>query len=206
MLPRLFTPFSQADSTLDRSRGGLGLGLALVKSLVELHGGQVSARSDGPGAGAEFTFSIPLRPPQEREAVPAPSPARPGRRRVLVVEDNRDAAETLREVLELGSHEVAVAHDGPAALESARSVRPEVVLCDIGLPGMDGYAVARAFRADPALRDAYLVALTGYAMPDDHEKARAAGFDEHVAKPAGTERLEALLARAPARAAQEEAE
>jgi two-component system CheB/CheR fusion protein len=161
----------------------------------------VAARSDGPGTGAEFTFSIPLRPPPERGAAPAFPASRAEGRRVLVVEDNVDAAETLREVLELGSHEVAVAHDGAAALEKARQLVPEVVLCDIGLPGMDGYEVARAFRADPRLRSAYLVALTGYAMPDDHARAREAGFDEHVAKPAGTEHLEAILARAPARSA-----
>jgi two-component system CheB/CheR fusion protein len=120
---------------------------------------------------------------------------------VLVVEDNMDAADTLRDLLELGAHAVAVAYDGPSALERARGFAPEVVLCDIGLPGMDGYAVARAFRADPALRSAYLVALTGYAMQDDDSRAREAGFDEHLAKPAGLDRIEAALARAPVRSA-----
>lgn len=200
MLPRLFEPFAQADSTLDRSRGGLGLGLALVKSVVELHGGEVAARSDGPGAGSEFTFSIPLRPPASRAAEGAPSTAAASGRRVLLVEDNVDAAETLREALELGSHRVAVAYDGPTALETARRLMPDVVLCDVGLPGMTGYEVARAFRSDPVLRSTYLVALTGYAMPEDVEKARAAGFDEHLAKPAATDRIESLLARVPPRA------
>jgi two-component system CheB/CheR fusion protein len=197
MLPRLFEPFAQADSTLDRSRGGLGLGLALVKSVVELHGGRVAARSDGPGMGAEFAVSLPLRPESLPDAGPTECPGAGPGRRVLVVEDNVDAADTLREVLEIGGHQVAIAHDGTSALDQARQLRPEVVLCDIGLPGMDGYEVAKAIRADAELCSAYLVALTGYAAPDDLARARQAGFDEHVAKPAGTDRLERILARAP---------
>jgi signal transduction histidine kinase/CheY-like chemotaxis protein len=200
MLARLFEPFAQADSTLDRSRGGLGLGLALVKSIVELHGGSVAARSDGPGTGAEFGFSLPLRPAQPEPAAPSAACAEAGTRRVLIVEDNEDAAETLREVLELARHEVAVAHDGATALELARRFRPEVVLCDIGLPSTDGYAVARAFRADPELRSAHLVALTGYATPEDHLRAHEAGFDQHLAKPAPIEAIERILAGAAARA------
>jgi signal transduction histidine kinase/ActR/RegA family two-component response regulator len=199
MLARLFEPFAQADSTLDRTRGGLGLGLALVKSIVELHGGRVTARSDGPGTGAEFGFSLPLRAEPRDRAAPPVARAEAGTRRVLIVEDNEDAAETLREVLELAHHEVAVAHDGASALELARRFRPDVVLCDIGLPSTDGYAVARAFRADAELRSAHLVALTGYATPDDHARARDAGFDQHVAKPAPIEAIERILAGAPAR-------
>jgi signal transduction histidine kinase/ActR/RegA family two-component response regulator len=200
MLPRLFEPFAQADATLDRSRGGLGLGLALVKSVVELHGGGVRARSDGPGTGAEFSFWLPLLAAQRGDAAARPAAARPLGRRVLVVEDNPDAAETLREVLELGGHDVVVAVDGRTALEKARRLLPDLVLCDIGLPEMDGYAVARALRADPVLRSVRLVALTGYAMPDDHARARQAGFDEHLAKPAGLDQLEGILQRAPSRA------
>jgi len=193
---RLFEPFVQADSTLDRSAGGLGLGLSIAKKLLELHGGSIVASSAGPGAGAEFVFTLPLG----AEAVAgqaAPEP-RPAKRRVLVIEDGDDAAESLRDALELGGHVVEVAADGPAGLEAARVFRPEVVLCDIGLPGMDGYEVARALRADPATRNVRLVALTGYAAPDDEARAREAGFDVHVAKPPSIGAIEELLADAPA--------
>ena len=194
-------PFTQADRTLDRSAGGLGLGLALVKSLVELHGGEVSAHSEGIGQGAEFT----LRLPADASPVPSRAPQEPAgpserARRVLVIEDNADAAESLKQALELAAHEVAIALDGVRGLEMARAFRPEVVLCDIGLPGMDGYAVARAFRSDGALRDIMLVALSGYALPQDVERARAAGFDRHLAKPADLAALEQILAQLPARA------
>jgi PAS domain S-box-containing protein len=196
VFPRLFEPFSQGDATLDRSRGGLGLGLALVRRLVELHGGTVSARSDGLGCGAEFTVTIPLRPgAAARPPGPAPAAA-PGPRRVLVVDDNVDAAVTLCDLLELSGHEVAIAHDGAEALVRARAFAPDAVLCDIGLPGMDGYAVARALRADPTLGDVFLVALTGYALPDDLRRASEAGFDAHLAKPPPLERIETLLLRA----------
>jgi len=195
----LFQPFMQADTTLDRSEGGLGLGLALVKGLVELHRGSIEARSDGPGKGSEFEVAIPLAPP-----APAPTPpeaaAPPGvRRRVLVIEDNEDAGETLREVLELQGHEVvAVARSGPDGLASARAARPDVVLCDIGLPAMDGYEVARAFRADAALRGTRLVALSGYAQPEDLTRAAEAGFDAHLAKPPDLDALQRFLTGLPA--------
>lgn len=191
----LFEPFSQAARTLDRSRGGLGLGLSLVKVLVELHGGSVRASSDGPGRGAEFTVRLPLGvapevmpPPDETEA------ARP--RRVLVVEDNVDAADSLKEALELLGHEVRVAYDGTEGLTVARGFRPEVVLCDIGLPSMDGYQVARLFQADQVLRETVLVALTGYAQPEDRRRATEAGFAFHLAKPLSIEDLERVLASA----------
>jgi PAS domain S-box-containing protein len=195
MLPRLFQPFTQADTTLDRSKGGLGLGLALVRGLVEMHGGAVSADSDGPDRGAEFTLRLPL----DGAAPPAPAPARPEaspgrfRRRMLVIEDNVDAAESLREALQLGGHTVEVAFSGAEGMARARTFHPEVILCDIGLPEMNGYQVARAVRTDPALRQVTLVALTGYAAPDDIARSRAAGFDAHVAKPATLESLEAAL-------------
>jgi len=197
LVARIFQPFAQAETTLDRSRGGLGLGLALVKGLVELHGGEVVATSAGLGQGSEFVVRLPL----ELDAVAAapPGPASPARRarRVLIIEDNADAAESLREALEFGAHEVAVASTGPEGLAAARTFRPEVVLCDIGLPGMDGFAVARAFRADAALAAAYLVALSGYALPEDLQRAQEAGFQRHLAKPPSLEALEALLAEAP---------
>jgi PAS domain S-box-containing protein len=201
MLPRIFEPFAQGKQALDRSAGGLGLGLALVKGLVELHGGDVTVRSDGVGRGAEFTLRIPA----ERAA---PSPPRPELKlvqarglRVLVIEDNVDAAETLKDVLEYQGHEVAVAFNGPGGLEKARAFMPDLVLCDIGLPGMDGYEVARAFRADDRLEDVPLIAMTGYALAEDQQRAAQAGFDRHLAKPVDLAVLERVLAELPARRA-----
>ncbi|MGE5550487.1 MAG: ATP-binding protein [Bacteroidota bacterium] len=194
MFPLLFQPFIQADRTLDRSRGGLGLGLALVKGLVELHGGRVSATSEGIGKGSEFVVRLPCEEtPDEAEPPPAARPGFACRRRVLIIEDNVDVAESLRELIELDEHVVAVAHSGPEGLATARQFRPEVLLCDIGLPGMDGYDVARAFRADAALRSVFLVALSGYALPEDLRRAREAGFDRHLAKPPTPAELERAL-------------
>ena len=197
LLAHLFEPFMQADRTLDRSMGGLGLGLALVKGLVELHGGEVEARSEGAGKGAEFTVRLPLR--AERAVHEGRLPAAGARRsrRVLIIEDNVDAADSLREVLGFGQHQVEVALSGDEGIHKAQAFRPEVILCDIGLPGIDGYAVARAMRADPVLRGIYLVALSGYASPEDLDRARQAGFDRHLAKPAQLEKLEEILAAAP---------
>jgi PAS domain S-box-containing protein len=196
MLPRLFQAFVQADSTLDRSKGGLGLGLALVKGLVESHGGSVSVASSGAGAGAAFTIRLPLEVtgPRTTPAQRSPPAEQVSPRRVLVIEDNGDAADTLRDVLGLGRHTVEVACDGPDGLEKARTFHPEVVLCDIGLPRMDGYEVARRMRADPELRHAALIALSGYAQPDDVAMAAAAGFDAHLAKPPSIEALEKVMA------------
>jgi PAS domain S-box-containing protein len=192
VLGHLFQPFTQAAQTLDRSRGGLGLGLALVKTLVELHGGQVQVTSEGQGRGAQFSVRLPLEA-APRRAAPA-GEARPNRPcRVLVIEDNREAADSLEMVLELVGHKVKVAYDGPSGLTVAKDFRPEVVLCDVGLPGMSGYDVARAFRARDDLRGAVLVALTGYALPEDKRRALEAGFAHHVAKPASLETLERLL-------------
>jgi signal transduction histidine kinase len=201
-LAHLFEPFVQAAQTLGRTRGGLGLGLALVKGLVEMHGGEVTAHSEGEGKGAEFTVTLPLQP----QAGPRPAlthlPGRPASaRRVLVIEDNEDAAESLREVLELDDHAVTVAYSGPMGIEVARRLQPDVVLCDIGLPGMDGYGVARALRADPdpRLRSTFLVALSGYASQEDVTRSKEAGFDRHVAKPPSIEVLEKLIQEASAR-------
>ena len=191
-------PVRAGGRSLDRTRGGLGLGLSLVKGLVELHGGTVEARSDGPGRGAEFldpaaararAAGAPRRAVPERTTMP--------RHRVLVIEDNLDAAETLREMLLMWDHEVEVAHDGREGLEKARAFRPDVVLCDIGLPVMDGYEVARALRADPALASAFLVAVTGYASAEDQRRAAEAGFDRHLGKPVPIEDIEEVLATAP---------
>lgn len=196
VLGRLFEPFVQADATLDRSKGGLGLGLALARALVELHGGKISAQSDGPGTGAEFIVRIPLERTEEASAQLG-SVRRQGsaRRvlRVLLIEDNVDAAETLKEALSLQGHEVATAATGLDGIAKARAFRPDVVLCDIGLPGIDGFEVARRMRGDPVLRAACLIALSGYAGPEDLERSREAGFVQHVAKPPDLAALETAM-------------
>ncbi len=196
LLHGLFTPFTQARQTLARTEGGLGLGLAFVKGLVELHGGSVTAESAGTGRGTEVTVSLPLLASAKTAQDPgASSPARSQPRRVLVVDDNHDAAESLADLLRTLGHEVEVAYDGPTAVERARAGTPDVVLCDIGLPGMSGYDVARALRADGAGggNGVKLVALSGYAQPEDVKLAVEAGFDVHVAKPAELAVLERLL-------------
>jgi PAS domain S-box-containing protein len=199
LIERLFEPFMQGDDTLDRNSGGLGLGLALVKGLVELHGGEVNAYSAGRNQGAEFTVRLPLQAEVESTAqiARAESLPQPGRR-VLIVDDDRDVADGLRAALEIHTHEVAVAHNGPEALAAARLFKPDVVFCDIGLPGMNGYEVARAFRADGAFRSTLLVALSGYAQSEDLAKASAAGFDQHLAKPPNIEKIKRICAGARA--------
>jgi signal transduction histidine kinase/ActR/RegA family two-component response regulator len=199
MLARVFQPFAQADATLDRSKGGLGLGLALVKGLVELHGGTISAHSPGLGQGAEFVVRLPLALEEiaAKGRVRSRHLAPGGHRHVLIIEDNHDAADSLRDVLEFSEHEVEVAYDGFEGIAKAREHKFEVILCDIGLPGMDGFAVARYLRADHALKDVYLVALSGYTLPEDVERAFAAGFDRHIAKPPDLYELEQIFARVP---------
>jgi signal transduction histidine kinase/ActR/RegA family two-component response regulator len=194
LLTRVFELYSQGDQSMQRSRSGLGLGLALVKGLVELHHGSVRAASAGTGCGAEFRVSLPLAPDSassEDETGPSRPVVEP--LRILVIEDNRDAAETLRVLLELHNHQVVVAHSGPAGLESARQFRPQTVLCDLGLPGMDGLAVARALRASPGIGSPFLVALTGYGSEDDQKRCHEAGFDAHLVKPVEVEELQKLL-------------
>ena len=197
----LFKAFVQGEKTLDRSRGGLGLGLSLVRGIAELHGGSVAARSEGVGKGSEFIVRLPTTEapaPATAEAEP-PSASRTSRRRVLVVEDNQDAAEALRDLLEvLGGHEVNVAYDGESGVDAIQRYTPDIVLCDLGLPGIDGYEVARRVRADGVSARARLVALSGYASADDIERALRAGFDYHVAKPPDARRLLDLVADAGA--------
>ena len=194
-LRTIFEPFVQAKQTLARSEGGLGLGLALVKGLVSMHGGEVMARSAGIGRGTEFVVSLPLDRRRSVRTRPERGGERgaPTGRQVLVVDDNPDAAETLAELLKMVGHKVVVAHDGPSALALAKADPPDVVLCDIGLPGMDGYELARQLRAGGA-RAIRLVAVSGYAQPEDVARATEAGFEAHVAKPLDPEELARIIA------------
>jgi two-component system CheB/CheR fusion protein len=197
MLPRVFDLFAQADQALDRSQGGLGIGLTLVKQLVELHGGEVEAHSDGLNRGAEFVVRLPAVVHEKKAAAPASGPGAGdhGRARVLIVEDNADAAESMLLLLELLGHHVRVAGDGPSALEAARANPPDVMLVDIGLPGMDGYELARHVRQDEHLRRVILVALTGYGREEDRQQAFAAGFDYHLVKPVDIDKFQGLVAQ-----------
>jgi PAS domain S-box-containing protein len=197
-LAEVFVPFTQARQSLDRAAGGLGLGLALVKALVELHGGTVTAASGGAGKGTEIVVRLPVTTARPR-AVPAAAPHATAGRRVLVIEDNALAAEALRILLELDGHEVRVSHDGATGVETARGFHPHVVLCDLGLPGMSGYEVARILREDERTAHAMLVALSGYTLPEDRARAANAGFLFHLAKPPNHDTLKELLNIAPAR-------
>ncbi|HET7730151.1 MAG TPA: ATP-binding protein [Usitatibacter sp.] len=193
LLQRLFQPFSQGDNDLARGRGGLGLGLALSKSLVQLHGGRIEARSEGKGRGAEFVVTLPLTAaPAESQAARAEARAA-GSRRVLIVEDNADAAETLRMALELNGHVVDTAGGGLEGVDKAARMVPEFVFCDIGIPGIDGFEVARRLRADARLSGTRLIALSGYATPEDRRRSAAAGFDDHLAKPVTVDALLRVL-------------
>jgi signal transduction histidine kinase/ActR/RegA family two-component response regulator len=200
-LTRIFDTFAQADKSLARSRGGLGLGLALVKGLVELHRGTVEASSAGLGLGSEFTIRLPLNAgPVSRPAAIQPVQAASQAHRILVIEDNRDAAESTRMLLTLIGHEVETAHAGEAGLALAKTFLPQVVLCDIGLPGgMSGYDVAKKLRQDPAFKSTYVIALTGYGRDEDHQRTREAGFDLHLIKPVDMATLKRTLASLPRR-------
>lgn len=195
-LPRVFAPFAQEERSLERAAGGLGIGLTLVKSLIELHGGSAEAHSEGPGRGSTFVVRLPaaeavVRP--EGTAVTAVAGAAPGRR-ILVVDDNVDAVDMLAVMLRLQGHDVRVAYDGPGALAAAAVYRPEVALLDLGLPGLDGWEVARRLKALPGLERAILVALTGYGRDVDRQRCREAGFRHHLLKPLIPGALEAILA------------
>ncbi len=194
LLPRVFDLFTQASRSLPRAQGGLGIGLTIVRNLTALHGGTVSAHSDGPGRGSRFVVRLPLaEPPAHRDTEP-PADSHARTRRILVVDDNAGAARMLATLLgKLGAHEVETVHDGQSALEQIERLRPEIVLLDIGLPGIDGYEVARAVRARPELDDLLLVAVTGYGQEDDRRRSADAGFDEHVVKPLALEQVKALL-------------
>jgi len=204
MLDRIFDLFVQQPQALDRSKGGLGLGLTIVRSLVELHGGTVQASSPGPGRGSEFTVVLPLSLPlEELEALPAaplpqtihaPHVSRVDARRVLIVDDNGDAAQSIAEVLTELGHDVHVAHDGPTALTIASHLRPDVCLLDIGLPVMDGYELARRLRDSHLLpADARIIAITGYGQDADRQRSSEAGFSAHVVKPVDLDVLTSVV-------------
>ncbi len=200
LLEKVFEPFVQGKRSLDRAQGGLGIGLTLVRRLVELHGGTVSAGSGGRDAGAAFTVRLPAiaAPAGAARSAAGPVHAR-GARDILVVEDNPDARAAVRLLLETRGHNVSEAADGAAGIELAASARPDVAFVDLGLPGVDGYEVARRLRSSAACEGTLLVALTGYGMPDDIARSRQAGFDLHLVKPLTLEALEEVLARADAR-------
>jgi PAS domain S-box-containing protein len=198
-LPRVFDMFTQVDTSLERSRGGLGIGLTLVKTLVEQHGGSVEAHSEGLGRGSEFIVRLPLvSEPAVASPPAAASPAPPlASRRVLVVDDSADGAESLTMLLELAGHQTWKAYDGIAAVETAECVRPDVVLLDIGLPRMNGYEACRRIRREPWGKDMVLVALTGWGQEEDRAQSREAGFDAHMVKPVDQDVLLAFLASVP---------
>jgi len=199
VLPTLFQMFAQIHSPIDRTEGGLGIGLALVRGLVALHGGTVDATSAGAGQGSTFIIRLPgarlgAGKSRNEESDPGIRMAGGPIRRILVADDNVDAAESLALLIRMWNHEVCVAQTGPAALEIAQRDRPDVCILDIGMPGMSGYEVARRIRSQPWGRETVLFALTGWGQSEDVERATAAGFNEHMTKPVDLERLARLLA------------
>jgi PAS domain S-box-containing protein len=200
MLPRIFDLFVQAERSLARAQGGIGVGLALVRKLVEMHGGSVAAFSEGPNHGSEFIVRLPIAlrirqtvEPERGQRGGVLPPSTPPRLRILVVDDNRDGAESFALMLGLDGHDVCVAHDGPAALQLAPNHRPDVAFLDIGMPGMDGYELCRRLRALPAFAQVLLVALTGWGQEADRRRSSEAGFDRHLVKPVDPQSLRRLL-------------
>jgi CheY-like chemotaxis protein len=194
LLSQIFLPFTQSSRSLDRAQGGLGIGLTLAQQLVELHGGTISAHSDGPGLGSTFSLRLPVvhfePKPKRRHEQPAISQGR----RILVVDDNAGALKMLCMLLaKLGDHQIEKAHDGSTALVKIKEMHPEIVLLDIGLPKMDGYQVAKTIREIHEFDDVFLVALTGYGQDEDRKKSKAAGFDMHLVKPVEVSLLQQLL-------------
>jgi CheY-like chemotaxis protein len=198
-LPRIFDMFMQVDRSLERARGGLGIGLSLVQKLVELHGGSVTAYSPGPGQGSEFVVRLPLMdecpPADTSESVPTKQiAANAPRRRILVVDDNKDAADSLGMLLRIMGNDVQIAYDGLHAVKLTAEFRPHLVLMDIGLPKLNGYEAARRIRELPGGGDVMLVALTGWGQDEDRRLSKEAGFDRHMTKPVESDMLADLLA------------
>jgi PAS domain S-box-containing protein len=197
MIPRIFEMFTQVNSSLDRSQGGLGIGLSLAKGLIEMHGGDIEAKSAGTGRGSEFVVRLPTVPAPEFAAVSAiaarhiSSP----RRKILVVDDNRDSATSMAKLLNIMGNETYVAHDGAEALKAAAEFKPQVILLDIGMPNLNGYEAAKRIRREAWGRDVVLMAMTGWGQEDDKRRSKEAGFDHHLVKPVDLQKLEALLAR-----------
>jgi CheY-like chemotaxis protein len=193
LLPTLFEPFVQGKQPLDRTAGGLGLGLALVQRLAVGHGGTLRVRSDGPGKGSTFTIRLPKAPVPESAAATPPSSPTPAGVRILIIEDQQDVRDSLRILLELDNHEVETAANGREGVAKFDAFSPSVVLVDIGIPEMNGYEVAQAIRSRKNGTRVSLIAVTGYGQPDDRRRAIAAGFDEHLTKPVGYEELRKLV-------------
>jgi signal transduction histidine kinase/ActR/RegA family two-component response regulator len=200
MLPRVFEMFSQAERALVRSQGGLGIGLSLVKGLVELHGGSIEARSGGPGRGSEFVVRLPVpsvAPEREPGRPCEDEPVAVPKRRVLIVDDNEDSADSLAMLLKIMGHEVRTAYDGEQAVEAAAALRPDVALLDIGMPRLNGYDACRRIREQPGGQEVFLIAVTGWGQEEDRRRTEEAGFDHHVVKPVDTAALMRLLASLP---------
>jgi CheY-like chemotaxis protein len=193
---RIFELFVQGDRALDRAQGGLGIGLTLVRALVGLHGGTVEARSDGAGRGSLFVVRLPAVPLPAEELAPPPAiaPSSPGQLHIVLIEDNDDAREILHVALTLAGHRVWDAADGRAGVELVASRAPDVAIVDVGLPGLDGYEVARLIRAGARGASVRLIALTGYGQAEDRQRALSAGFDAHLTKPVAPERVAAAIA------------
>lgn len=199
MLPRIFDLFVQVDAHADHAQGGLGIGLSLVKTLVDMHGGSIVARSDGPGLGSEFVLRWPVAPSEAKTTepirkTPRPSRSQPPRRKILVVDDNLDAAKSLAKLLEkLYRQEVRLAHDGPKAILAAEEFRPDLILLDIGLPGLSGYEVAERLRLRPEFQDVSIAALTGWGQEEDRRRSSESGIDLHYVKPVNPDEILNLL-------------
>jgi CheY-like chemotaxis protein len=194
LLPHVFDLFTQGERTLDRSQGGLGIGLTIVKNLVEMQGGTVEARSEGFGCGSEFTIRMPVSAKRPEQDLPDAGPTTDSPRRVLIVEDNAGAAKILACVLKkLGNHDVQIAYDGENGLKLAKAFHPELVLLDIGLPGIDGYEVAKRLRQEPEGNRLLVAAVTGYGQEEDRRRSKVAGFDEHLLKPIAMDDVRGLL-------------
>jgi CheY-like chemotaxis protein/two-component sensor histidine kinase len=194
-IAHIFGMFTQVDTSLERSVGGLGIGLTLVASLVAMHGGTIEARSEGLGRGSEFIMRLPTRPaPSARSAAPESRSSEPSvSRRILIIDDNEDGAQSLAMLLELHGHQTQMAHDGVQGIELAEEFQPEIVLLDIGLPRLNGYEVGRRIRAQPWGKDMVLIAMTGWGQEDDRNRSREAGFDAHIVKPVDHDQLMKML-------------